>query len=170
MKQVQTDVIMTHAGVEGVFRLSLAAPLAAAAPEAAGMEILPNSSDINKLIKFSLSLILFLLSRFLSDFLALLISCFVSLDFSCVVSPSLSVSLFVFCFFLLYTRPTVLDLPTLSDACCNYPAHLCRAVEGTDLIVRKDLVVWRGLSSADVGPARIQWYCTVQSEGVYTFE
>ncbi len=32
-----------------------------------------------------------------------------------------------------------------------------RAIEGTDLIVRKDLVIWRGIGSADVGPARVQW-------------
>ena len=32
-----------------------------------------------------------------------------------------------------------------------------RAVEGTDLLIRKDLIMWSGVASADVGPARVQW-------------
>ena len=31
------------------------------------------------------------------------------------------------------------------------------AVEGTELLVRKDTVIWRGLGSSDRGPARVQW-------------
>jgi hypothetical protein len=32
-----------------------------------------------------------------------------------------------------------------------------QSVDGTDLLVHKDLVIWRGLCQKDLGPARVQW-------------
>ena len=35
--------------------------------------------------------------------------------------------------------------------------HVIHAVADSDIVVRKDLLVWRGLGANDIGPARVQW-------------